>query len=285
LLRYVLGSEGTLGIFTSLTLRVRPQPEVRRAEGAMAPDWRAGMEALRSLAQSGVAPSVVRLSDMAETRGTWRMSAPTGLTGDLLDGYLRVRGASEGCLLIMDWHGSRSTVRAQRAQAWRLLRQHGVVSLGSTVGRRWVRHRFDGPYLRDQLVHDGYFVETFETAAPWSALETLHARVSAVVETTVANCILMAHISHVYSTGASLYFTLIAPGDVGAQWSQLKRHLTDTMIAAGGTASHHHGVGIDHAPWLAGEVGPVGMRAIRAVKHALDPNNIMNPAVMAGAAE
>jgi alkyldihydroxyacetonephosphate synthase len=285
LLRYALGSEGTLGIFTSLTLRIRPRPEVRRAEGAMAPDWQAGTEALRALAQHSVAPSVIRLSDPAETRGTWRMSAPTGLVGSALDGYLRVRGAADGCLLIMDWHGSRSTVRAQRAQAWRILRQHGVVSLGASVGRKWVQHRFDGPYLRDQLVHDGYFVETFETAAPWSALHALHARVEDVVAAALSRYALLAHISHVYSAGASIYFTLIAPADVVTQWSHLKRRITDTILAAGGTASHHHGVGVDHAPWLAAEVGPVGMRVIRAVKQAVDPNDIMNPGILAGAVE
>lgn len=282
MLRYALGSEGTLGIFTSLTVRVRPQPEVRRAEGAMAPHWRAGIDAVRALVQSGVAPSVIRLSDPAETRGTWRMSAPTGLAGGLIDGYLRVRGASDGCLLIMDWHGSRAMVGAQRAHAWHILRQHDVVALGSRVGRTWVRHRFAGPYLRDQLVHDGYFVETFETAAPWSALHLLHARVSDVIASVLPNSYLMAHVSHVYNEGASMYFTLIATSDVLAQWPELKHRITDAIVMAGGTASHHHGVGVDHAPWLDTELGSVGMRALRAVKAAVDPHNIMNPAVLAG---
>lgn len=284
LLRYVLGSEGTLGIFTDLTLRIRPRPQVRRAEGAMTPDWGAGIAAIRSLVQNDVAPSVIRLSDRAETRGTWRMSAPSGLTGDLINGYLRARGASQGCLMIMDWHGSSAMVEATRAEAWRLLRSHGVISLGGAVGRTWVRHRFDGPYLRDQLIRDGYFVETFETSSSWATLENLHTRVSEIVAATAHRSYLMSHISHAYSTGASLYFTIVAPGDLITDWPILKQQLTNEITAAGGTASHHHGMGVDHAPWLAAEVGPVGLQAIRAVKQAVDPSNIMNPAILAGAA-
>jgi alkyldihydroxyacetonephosphate synthase len=285
LLRYVLGSEGTLGIFTDLTLRIRPRPDVRRAEGAMAPDWRAGISALRSLAQNDLAPSVIRLSDRSETRGTWRMSAPSGLAGSLVNGYLRARGASEGCLMVMDWHGTNSVVEARRAEAWRLLRSHGVIALGGSVGRTWVRHRFDGPYLRDQLVRDGYFVETFETSSSWTELPALHSRVSEIVSSAAPRSYLLGHISHVYSTGASLYFTVIASSGLVSDWPQLKRQLTESITAAGGTASHHHGVGTDHAPWLPTEVGPVGMQTILAVKNAVDPGNIMNPAILAGAAE
>jgi alkyldihydroxyacetonephosphate synthase len=284
LLRYVLGSEGTLGVFTDLTLRIRPRPQVRRAEGAMAPNWGAGMSALRSLVQNDVAPSVIRLSDVAETRGTWRMSAPSGFAGGLIKGYLRARGAAQGCLLIMDWHGSSAMVEATRTEAWRLLRSHGVIPLGGAVGRTWVRHRFDGPYLRDQLVRDGYFVETFETSSSWDTLDTVHARVEEIVSTAAPRSYLMSHISHAYSTGASLYFTIIATGDLVNHWPNLKRDLTDALTTAGGTASHHHGMGLDHAPWLAAEVGSVGLQAIRAVKQTVDPSNIMNPAILAAAA-
>lgn len=283
LLRYVLGSEGTLGIFTDLTLRIRPRPPVRRAEGAMALNWSAGISALRSLVQSDLAPSVIRLSDEAETQGTWRMSAPSGIAGSLINGYLRARGAAQGCLLVMDWHGSSAMVEARRTEAWRLLRSHGVISLGGAVGRTWVRHRFDGPYLRDQLVRDGYFVETFETSCSWAALETLHTRVGEIVALAAPRSYLMSHISHVYSTGASVYFTIIATGDLVNHWPSLKRDLTNALRTAGGTASHHHGMGIDHAPWLAAEVGSVGLQAIRAVKRAVDPSNIMNPAIIEAA--
>jgi alkyldihydroxyacetonephosphate synthase len=93
----------------------------------------------------------------------------------------------------------------------------------------------------------------------------------------------MSHISHVYSTGASVYFTIIATGDLVNKWPNLKRDLTNALRTAGGTASHHHGMGIDHAPWLAAEVGSVGLQAIRAVKRAVDPSNIMNPAIIEAA--
>ena len=90
----------------------------------------------------------------------------------------------------------------------------------------------------------------------------------------------MGHLSHSYVDGACLYFTVIYPLDPShavKQWGAIKRDATDAVVAEGGTVSHHHGVGIDHARWLAAEKGSVGLEALRAVKRDVDPEGVLNP--------
>ena len=282
----VIGSEGAFGIITRVSLRVRRLPDVRAYEGVMFPAFAAGREAFRDAAQSRAAADVMRLSDEAETATTLLMSGPTGLTATALQRYLRARGVAwEGAALaIVGWEGTDAElVKARRSATLRAFRRHGGVSLGRRVGASWQRNRFHGPYLRDTLMDAGYLVETVETATEWRDLPALHDAVHAALEGSLGprpGPYVMSHVSHVYETGASLYTTVIAVADqhdpVG-QWGAAKRAVTDAIMSEGATLTHHHAVGRDHAPWLEDEVGPLGIRALRAVKGAWDPSGAMNP--------
>ena len=279
-----IGGEGVLGIITEATLRVRRLPRYQRYEGLMLPSYAAGIAAFRELAQAGVKADVMRLSDAEETRATLTMSGPTGKTKAVLERYLRFRGVRGGCLAVLGWEGvSDKSARARREAAWAILRRHGAVSLGDSVGKSWRGHRFEGPFLRDFLLDAGYIVETLETATEWSGLLDLHDAVGAAITGALAGpeagVYVMSHVSHVYETGASLYLTVLAPAEADrrAQWARAKRAAGDAIAEHGGTITHHHAVGTDHAPWLAGEVGPLGVEVLRAVKGAVDPTGILNP--------
>jgi alkyldihydroxyacetonephosphate synthase len=274
----VRASEGTLGIVSDLVLRIRPRPSRIHSEGALSPTWQAAINAARDLAHAGLTPHVLRISDQEETRGTWAMSFPAGIKGSLVNAYCAMRGVSDGCLVIMQWQGG-SELPAKRRAAWKILNSHGIVRLGRGVGRSWEKHRFAGPYLRDSLIDAGYFVETFETATSWTQLAHARETVMEEVARLDARVYAMTHISHVYATGASLYFTILAPSTFGEHWSEVKTHLTDAIVSSGGTATHHHGVGTVHAPWLRQELGEQGMDVWRAIKGSCDPEGIMNPAV------
>ena len=129
----------------------------------------------------------------------------------------------------------------------------------------------------------GVLVETLETATFWSNRAALYAGVKAALETTLGEgTLVLCHISHVYETGCSLYFTVAAKeaDDPLAQWARAKAAASDAMIAAGATITHHHAVGTDHKPWLAQEIGPLGVSVLRAVKADLDPTGILNPGVL-----
>ncbi len=282
-----IGSEGALGIITEIELRVRRSPAVTRYEGVMLPSWERGIAALRELAQTRSSADVMRLSDPDETAATLSMSGPQGIAATLFQRYARLRRVAGGCLMILGWDGwSRRAVAARRQAAWSVLRSHGAASLGASVGSSWRRHRFDGPYVRDQLLDNGYIVETVETAAQWRDIPDLYRGVGDALRNTLGRDggrgFVMCHMSHVYETGASLYFTAFAAAaaDPVAHWQEAKQAATDAVVAHGGTITHHHAVGRDHAPWLAAELGDGGIRVLTTLKAALDPQRVMNPGVL-----
>ena len=274
----LVGSEGTLGVLTRVALRVRPLPAERRYEGFMFASFEQGCEALRALEQEGAAPHVARLSDEPETEVTFVMAGRDGLLADLAGRYLRARGVEHGCLAIFGWEGTLDEVETRRAASLTVLRREGAVSLGRSPGRAWARGRFDGPYLRDELMERGVMAETLETATTWTNLHALHRAVGDALRAHAP--VVMCHVSHLYETGASLYFTFIARQREGAeieQWREVKAAACEAIVAAGGTITHHHGVGRDHAPWLRHEASEAGLAALRAVKAQLDPAGVMNP--------
>jgi alkyldihydroxyacetonephosphate synthase len=129
----------------------------------------------------------------------------------------------------------------------------------------------------------GVLVETLETAAYWSGLRALHDAVSTALRGSLGeSAIVLCHVSHVYETGASLYFTVAAPEgeDPIGRWYAAKAAALDAIVEVGGTITHHHGVGTDHRAWLEAEIGPVGIAVLRAVKTAVDPEGILNPGVL-----
>jgi alkyldihydroxyacetonephosphate synthase len=280
----LVGSEGTLGVIVEVTLRVRPAPAVRRYEAFSLPRLDAGVEAFRALVQAGAAPDVARLSDPVETCVSLAM-AGDGLSTRALGAYLRARGHGDGCLAIAGWEGGDdAALRRRRAAGARVLRAHGALALGTPVGRAWEHGRFHAPYLRDELLALGVMVETLETATTWDRLPELHGAVVAALDGALRGRgtppVVMGHVSHVYRVGASLYFTFVARQQEGAelsQWHAAKAAASDAILAHGGTITHHHAVGRDHAPWLGGEVGELGIELLRAAKATLDPAGIMNP--------
>ncbi|MDT0310552.1 FAD-binding oxidoreductase [Streptomyces sp. DSM 44917] len=272
----VLGSEGAFGVITSLTLRLRPRPEIRVHDAWRLPGFAAGQDALRRLAQDGPLPTVLRLSDESET--LVGLADPSALgTGE----------GEDGCLVIAGYEGTASDVDHRRHAAGTVLRQAGGQPLDEAVGEGWERGRYAAPYLRDALLDAGAFVETLETAGFWSALPGLYEGVRTALTRTLTAAgsppLVLCHISHVYPAGASLYFTVAAaqgPGDGGGHWTAAKHAANDAILAAGGTISHHHGVGTDHRDWYAREIGPLGAGVLRAVKDHLDPAGILNPGVL-----
>jgi alkyldihydroxyacetonephosphate synthase len=285
LLGVALGSEGTLGIITELTLRVRPKPAACSYEGWSFRSWATGLAALQQLARLDLLPDIVRLSDTDETRANLLMAAGTGAR--VLRGSLKVRGHADGCLLVLGWEGLPALVRARMRAAASVLRDGGAIRLGRKVGESWKSHRFQAPYLRDKLMDGGLLVETLETAATWTALPTVYDAVRRALRQSLTRDgrrpLIMSHVSHGYATGASLYVTVLADRDDALpiqQWLTAKRAATDALLAAGGTLTHHHAVGADHRPWMEREVGPLGVEVLRAVKERLDPQGICNPGVL-----
>ena len=285
----VVGSEGTLGVIPDVTVRVRPAPRVRRYEAWIAESFEAGSEIVRALAQGPGLPDVIRVSDEEETEISLALSGPRGLARLLFDGYLGLRRKRGGCLVVVGIEGDDESVARRRALAARELRQGGAAYLGQGAGRSWEHGRFQGPYLRDTLMDMGAMVETLETAHTWSGLASLHSAVGRAIGDSLAAQgtpgLVFCHLSHAYADGASLYFTFVARSRTGEeleQWRQVKRAACEAIVAAGGTITHHHAVGLDHAPYMEAEVGRDGLDVLRAAKERLDPAGVMNPGKLLG---
>ncbi len=267
----LLGSEGAFGVITSVTVRVRALPETTAYDGWRWPSFEAGAAAMRTLAQSGLLPTVIRLSDESETALNLARPDSIGAAG------------AEGCLMIAGFEGTPTSVEARRTAVTAVLTGLGGAPLGEEPGAAWVHGRFHAPYLRDSLLDVGVLVETLETATFWSNLDHVYADVKAALTGALSDgAIVLCHISHVYETGASLYFTVATKqaDDPLAQWQAAKTAASDAMVDAGATITHHHAVGTDHKPWLEREIGPVGVQVLRAVKESLDPDGVLNPGVL-----
>ncbi|MDT7573312.1 MAG: alkyldihydroxyacetonephosphate synthase [Actinomycetota bacterium] len=266
----LLGSEGAFGIITELTLRVRRVADAPHYEAFFFRAWRDGVAALRELEQQRLAPDVARLSDEDETRVQLALSGASRLQRVFL------RGRRATCLSILGWD---DTDAARRKRAVAVVRSHGGFSVGKSAAEKWKHGRYDGPYLRDDLLDAGVLVETLETSARWSSLASTHAAVRSALQSALPGAIVMCHVSHLYAHGASLYFTVIGrqAADPVAQWQQAKRAACDAIVSSGATITHHHAVGTDHRPWMTDEIGPLGVDVLRAVKAVLDPAGILNP--------
>ncbi|MFF0339119.1 FAD-binding oxidoreductase [Kribbella sp. NPDC004875] len=261
----VLGSEGAFGIITSVVVRIRPRPTERHFEGWRFDTFDAGLTAMRRLAQDGPLPTVLRLSDEAET--AVNLADP-----DVLG------GGSGGVLAITGFDGPYNQATAD------VLTAAGGENLGEGPGETWRVGRYRAPYLRDPLLDEGALVETLETAAFWSRIPALKVAVNEALVGALSATppLVLCHVSHVYETGASLYFTVICAqsDDPVAQWRSAKAAANQAIATAGGTISHHHGVGTDHRDAYATEIGPLAVEALRAVKHTLDPDAILNPGIL-----
>ena len=215
---------------------------------------------------------MLRLSDEAETG--------VNLATTQSIGEQQVTG---GCLAITVFEGAEAHVASRHQETRDLLTAMGGTSLGDAAAVAWEHGRFNAPYLRDSLLAAGALCETLETATTWSNVPLLKAAVTEALTTALADsgtpALVMCHISHVYPTGASLYFTVVAAqrGNPIEQWRAAKAAASEAMMRNGGTITHHHAVGADHRPWMRDEVGDLGVELLKSVKATLDPAGILNP--------
>jgi alkyldihydroxyacetonephosphate synthase len=278
----VVGSEGTLGIITEATLAVRPLPDVRIYEGWSFRSFAAGVEAFRELEQAHAAGDVCRLSDETETMMSLASAGQSGgRMAKLTQRYLKLRGHQNGCVAILGFEGDSDEAMERANRARILLRSAGGLRLGTKPGAAWERQRFRAPYLRDELMDRGVMVETLETATTWANLPFLYAAVRDALRAALGErSLVLCHVSHLYPAGASLYYTFMAAQKRGReieQWREAKTAACDAIVGAGGTITHHHAIGTDHAPWLRAEIGDTGIELLRAAKARLDPRGVMNP--------
>lgn len=298
----LVGSEGTLGIVTRVGLRLHPAPTERRFAAFAFPDMVGGITAVRRIFQSGLRPSVVRLydpldtfllaDDEAEPQASSGKPADLGLRARLLRTVLRAprliaRGlylAEASVLgkaaLVLVHEGDAKSLVGEAGDCARLCSEAGGSALGEGPARAWYRRRYAVSYRQSPVFRSGAFSDTMEVAAPWSKIHTVYEAVRRALGEQV---VVMAHMSHAYPDGASLYFTFAGVGHAGqdslAVYDRAWQVALGTALGAGATLSHHHGVGRSKAPRLGDELGS-GVSIVRAIKSAWDPVGVLNPGAL-----
>jgi alkyldihydroxyacetonephosphate synthase len=271
--RMLAGSEGTLGVITEAWVRVQPRPTHRSSTGVRFASFAAGAQCVRAIAQSGLHPSNCRLLDPGEAA-------------------LTMAGDGSHALLVLGFESTDHTVDVAMARALELCAEHGGAATGGGRGDgdavgSWRGAFLGAPYVRDVLVAAGVLGETFETAITWERFPAFYERVLGAAEEAVREVCgsgrVFCRFTHVYPDGPAPYFTVLAParrGEEVDQWWAIKRAVSDALIAAGGTITHHHAVGRDHRPWYDRQRPEPFALALGGAKAAVDPAGIMNPGVL-----
>jgi alkyldihydroxyacetonephosphate synthase len=282
----VLGSEGRMGILSEATVRISPAPAFEAFHAVFLPDWERAELAVRAIVQARLGLSMLRLSNPVETVTMLTLAGHEKQVA-LLETLLRLRGAGAGkCMLLVGASGEKRQARAALASALKLARRYNGVHAGRGLGERWKKNRFRNVYLRNAAWAHGYAIDTVETALDWPrvtpAMRAIEQAAAGALAASGEQVHAYTHLSHLYAQGASVYTTFIwrLAGDYDAdlaRWRRLKTAVSEAIVAGGGTISHQHGVGTDHAPWLDKEKGPLGMDALRALFRQFDPGGCMNP--------
>jgi alkyldihydroxyacetonephosphate synthase len=286
----IVGSEGRLGVITEITAQVHRVAEVREIQAYFFPTWEAGIKAMQTISESDASPIITRVSDARETGFSMATSKERHgmdalLAGKVLPALMKSKGwnLDEICLSFIGFEGGAAHVARQKKLVGAIVKQHGGMGVGTGPGVLYDQKKFDTPYLRDFLLDRGAAGDVSETAAPWSKLLPLYNGVVAAANRAYDEIgtkgWIMCHLSHSYHSGACLYFTVAFVGgeDMLAEYDVVKSAIQQAFVDNGGTISHHHGVGVEHSPWLEQDISAEGVAVMRGLFSAVDPGDNFNP--------
>jgi len=282
----ILGSEGRFGILTRAIVRVHRIPEEDSFYGIFFHSWQEGIAAIREIAQEEIPISMARLINALETETTLKLSGKEKLVGWAERGLNLLNYPEGRVLFVVGVSGDHLSTHYARKRVRSIVRDYAGIFIGTSIGKIWKKSRFLTPYLRNTLWDKGYAVDTLETALPWSGIEPMAEAIVGAIRGSAQNfgeaVLVGVHLSHIYRDGASLYVTIIFrrtpdPDELLERWATMKDAASQVIIGQKGTISHQHGVGIDHAVYLAAEKGKIGIDLIRKTAEFIDPNGIFNP--------
>ena len=307
----IVGSEGTLGFITKATCRLWPAPQSRRFLAFVFPDVKAGTECMRLLYRHGLHPAGVRLYDELDTAlvgtsgktgagGSPMDFLPISQMGTLIQGLMPKtirrtkrffakkadllnkveKYARQGCLLVLVFEGEERIVDYEFEAATTIAESLEGENKGPELAINWYKNRYHVSYKQSKVYYHGAFVDTIEVATTWDKLIRLYDELRAAVS---EHAFIMAHFSHAYPDGCSIYFTFVTAADTPTDAERLHRQVWDSAMRAvfkiGGTVSHHHGIGLSKARFMAREhEGAMGI--YQAIKDFVDPKNLCNPGKM-----
>lgn len=286
----LMGSEGILGIITEAQVRISKLPAKKIYKMYAFKNFQEAVSAAQKIVQLKVLVSMVRVSDEEETEGHVYIgkSANPSLLQSVGKKFfihlMKSRGLDPKNFssVMIGYEGTENEVAQALNGVDKIFSSLPHVCLGESPGKKWLNDRFALPYLRDEFLNQNILVDTLESATTWSHLFTLYNSVrNALYEVGKKQNIplkVYAHVSHVYTSGASLYFTILAKQHSSnqlEQWRELKETANKAIVKNYGVISHHHGLGVDHKEYAFNSI--LEKNIIKNIKNELDPEHIMNP--------
>ena len=274
----MIGSEGTFGVLTAVTLRLcLYMPENRQRFAFLFKSWEDALSACREVMQSECGfPSVFRLSDAEETDVAMRMYH---VHGTPVDSVLRLLGYQpmRRCILLGTADGEKHFAANAGRYVRQACRKYGAFDLGiARVTQSWEKSRFKDPFMREDLMDFGILIDTLECAVTWETLPKVHEQVRSFIKSR-PRTICMTHLSHAYPQGGNLYFIFVARISQINEYLELQYGVLEAICKAGASMSHHHGIGKQTGPWLEQQIGRQQMDVIRVLRDHFDPHHVMNP--------
>ena len=260
-----LGSEGTLGLISEVTLALRPKPETSQGQAFCFETLTDGMETIRRIIHAGWAPPVVRLYDASESHRHFHETTPEGSN-----------------VLVLLHEGTKEQVEMEQASVSSLCAEAGERCDEKTVSH-WLERRNHVPHFRE-FIEKGIIVDTIEVACGWDRIIPLYETVTQSLREIPSMLLATGHSSHSYRSGTNLYFTFVArpkdSNDLAAVYQEAWKRTMETTAAIGGGIAHHHGIGRVRRNFLEAEIGATGVQMLRTIKKALDPKGLLNPGVL-----
>jgi len=273
----MMGSEGTFGVLTEVTLRVfRLTKENRKMYSFMFPDFVTAQNACREMMQKECGfSSVFRLSDPEETSIMMKLY---GVDETPLPKLMKMKGLVSGkmCLFLGWSEGEKGYAKNVSKNIHRIAKHFNGLSLTGLVTKGWEKGRFNDPYMRDSMQDFSIMTDTLECTVNWSNMEQVYQDVRKFCKSR-PDTIVMTHLSHAYPQGCNLYFIFIARMNDLKEYKAYQDGILNAIQKSGAAMSHHHGIGKSFAPWLEGYIGKTEYETFKVLKKHFDPDGIMNP--------
>lgn len=299
--QFILGSEGTLGVITEVTMKIRPLPECVRYGSVIFPDFESGIKCLHEVSKKRICPASIRLMDNSQLqfgmaiKPDKNQSIVSCFMDKVKKAYItKLRGFKENkmCVCTLLFEGQTEAVAKQESSIYTIAGEHGGIPAGEEHGKSGYQLTFSIAYLRDLAMDYGYLAESFETSVPWDRVSDLIKNVRqriniACKEAGVPEApYTSARVTQAYDAGACIYFYFgfLRKGleDPLESFIAIENAAREEVLANGGSLSHHHGVGKVRRKWLKDTVSEVGMGALKSLKKELDPHNIFGSGNLIG---
>lgn len=289
----VLGSEGTLGVVTEATIKIRPLPPCKKYGSIVFPDFESGVKCLREIAKQRLQPSSIRLMDNEQFKFGQTLRPSPGYLGLILDGLKRmyitkIKGfnVDSMCVATLVFEGQKKDIEYHEKKIYTIAADFNGIPAGEKNGERGYTLTFVIAYIRDLALEFNVVAESFETSVPWDRTITLCKNVKHRIGEEckalgIHHYFISCRVTQTYDVGSCVYFyfgfnwtTLPETSDPLSVYERLEEMARDEILASGGSLSHHHGVGKLRAKWFCGQVSPLGVQLYSAAKKQLDPKNI-----------